>query len=237
MHGRRIVTCRNVFAVLARAHPLVWLALAVCAAVATLFSSMALMSDATRGLEYETLINVNLFGYQVVPPYLLLLCFGSVRYAALERVRADPSRTLGVNLRWMALSAVLAVLPLLATYGVVEFVVERRPCDRNALIVAAVAAVQMVMELALIGLTANLVVNCGVPWGYAAPPFMVMFGLSGWLFSTWNQWVGEALFFFLEPLADAGSLIRDKAPAFLGLVATLTVANLVACQRTDHRGR
>lgn len=224
---------RNAFVPIARAHPLVWCAMAVCAVAGALFTALALLSPVTDGLEYETLINVNMFGYQIVPPYLLLLCFGSTRYSALERVRVDPARAWDANMLWLSVSAVFAIVPTLATYGIVVFSAGRHRLDQMMLVSTAAAVAQLLMELVGIGLLANLVVSCGVTWGYATAPLMIVFGLGGWLFSTWNQWVGEALFFFLEPVGDVGTLLSVKVVPFVVIVIVLASANRAMCGWVD----
>lgn len=229
------MTRADSWATIRRAHPLVWIALAVCTGVSVLFTALAFLTPSTYGLEYETLINVNLFSCQVAPLYLLLLCFGSVQYTMLERVRSDPSHAFTANLLWLSLCAVIATVPVLISYIVTVFLVERRPVD-HAVTQTTMAMGQLLMELIVVGLITNIAVHCGLAWGYVTPAAIVIIGLSGWLFSTWNKWVGEMLYFFLEPMPDAESLIYGKILPFIGVFVLVTALNLVLCRHVDYRG-
>ena len=228
------MTYVNPWSTITRAHPIAWMALIVAAANAALFTALAFLMPITSGHEYATLINVNLFGYQIAPLYSLLLWFGSIRYTTLERVRSDPSDAFSANLLWLSVCALVAIVPVLVTYMTVVFLIERRPVD-HSVVQTATASIQLIMELVVIGLVTNIAVNCGLAWGCVAPIAIVLFGVSGWLFSTWNQWVGEAIYFFLEPMPDAASLIPDKLGPFVILAAALISVNVFVCRHVDYR--
>ncbi|KFI86826.1 cation efflux system protein [Bifidobacterium pullorum subsp. saeculare DSM 6531 = LMG 14934] len=224
----------NPWSTITRAHPIAWVALIAGAAIEALFTALAFLMPITSGHEYVTLINVNLFGYQIAPLYSLLLWFGSIRYTTLERIRSDPSNAFSTNLLWLSVCAFIAIVPVLVTYMTVVFLIEQRPVD-HGVVQTVTASVQLIMELVIIGLVTNIAVNCGLAWGCVAPIAIVLFGVSGWLFSTWNQWIGKTIYFFLEPMPDAASLIPDKVVPFVILAAALISVNILACRHVDYR--
>lgn len=97
-----------------RAHPLAKIAIAVCLGLSCYTFIQSLAHPDAHGDQYTVLLSENLFGYHLVPAFLLSLGFGATRFSAFERARSIPRHETALNLLWIAVCAACATVPPLA---------------------------------------------------------------------------------------------------------------------------
>ncbi|OZG69081.1 hypothetical protein [Bifidobacterium eulemuris] len=226
----------NVLMPLARAVPLAKLAMLACTALAITTYTLSYARPDLEGRWQQVMLNTNILGYNLIPLFLLLLCFGSTRFSSFERVRTDPRSELRLNLIWMLVAALLtSLLPALA--AIIAWAIT--PQTPSAFLSSSLAPLpliiaQVFMELTAIGLAAFLPISAGISWGFVAPPFIIVFALADWVFSAAAPRVLDWLFLFTLPVHTASQLIQERVLPFLVLFAMLIAANAIAHARRDH---
>ncbi|NMM94334.1 hypothetical protein [Bifidobacterium oedipodis] len=226
----------NVLMPLVRAVPLAKLAMLGCAALAIMSYVMSYARPDLTGRWQQVMLNTNIFGYNLVPLFLLLLCFGSTQFTGFERVRADPRTELRLNLIWVLIAALLASLvPSLAAIIAWLSASQTPPAFVSASLAPLPLTIgYLFMELTVIGLAAFPPINAGASWGFTAPPFIIMFALANWMFSIAAPRVLDRLFLFMSSVHSSSQLLQERVLPFLILAAILIAANAIAYAHRDY---
>lgn len=218
------------FVPLSRSHPVAKVVILMCVLLAMAAYLSSLLRSDLAGMWRDIMLNTNIFGYNLVPLFMLLVCFGSVTFNGLERVRVNPSRIVERNARWTAFSAfVTALIPLISSSVT-------QPSSMHSLWLVAITYAQVAMELCAIGLLSLSLVYAGLSWGFVVPIVIVVFGLASWVFGITMPWLLNVMFFFLIPVTGLSSMLTDRILPFAVICVLLTWGSEALHARHDYLG-
>lgn len=205
-------------------------------AIVTLFAFTALylplyIRDLNSAEIYASILGNDFFSANVLPAYLLILCFCSVRFSEFELVRRPARHELRDNLWLIVLASCVVSLLLTVELAALSGAV---PNDESLSMARALSLIfaQSTMTLMEFGLIELALYYAGIRWGVSIPVMLGTLIMTEWVLSN-NIFGSIQPFWFFYLVPDANSFF-SRLLSFIGFVIVMLAVNDLLFMRRDH---